>query len=244
MSWRDRARRRPGRPRSGAALAILAGALLAVAPRSAARSGHTVVVRGTVTDESGRPVPGHTVRLLKSRTIVNLAGFKTQDQNVEEVRASTDAHGFFEFNFPVDPQFRYYSLRFYDPKSFDAVKYRLPEDRDISRTARQGRPVQATVVLKLQPDWPKVKALVDQYGPASHCGQIVRALGLPSRRTSQGEGRELWEYDEARVAYLVEGSKVLETRRLPSAASGAPAAGSAGQTPEDRPEPATRVEEP
>jgi len=100
-----------GLDRIGSAIvtAVLAGVFGMTSAH--ADQGKMVQVRGTVTDGSGAPVPGHIVRLLKSRTIVNLARFATRDQNVEEVRATTDEHGFFEFGFPVDPQFRYYYLR-------------------------------------------------------------------------------------------------------------------------------------
>jgi hypothetical protein len=99
-------------------------------------------VRGRVIDATGAAVPGHSVRLLKARTIVNLGTFKKSEQNVEELSATTDAHGFFEFNFPLDKKFRYYYLRFYDPDDFDAIKYRLPADKDISSKARKGRAIQ------------------------------------------------------------------------------------------------------
>lgn len=172
-----------------------------------------IEVRGRVTDAAGAAVPGHSVRLLKARTIVNLGTFKKTDQNVEQLSSTTDAHGFFEFNFPIDKKFRYYYLRFYDPDDFDAIKYRLPADKDISSKARKGRAIQADVVLDLQPGWPEVEALVREYGAGTQRAQILRALGLPSRRVPQGPGRELWEYDAAGIAYLIEGGKVLETRR-------------------------------
>jgi hypothetical protein len=222
--------------------AACAGAWLAV-PVAAARDTPSVTVRGTVSDEGGSPVPGHVVRLLKSRTFLRLGSLERRDQNVEEVRATTDAHGLFEFSFPVDPQFTHYYLRFYDPKTFDAVKYRLPEDRDISRKVRGGRPVQATVALRFAPDWPRVQALIEQHGAASHCGQILRALGLPGRVSTEDGGRELWSFDRAGVAYLIEGSKVLETRRIETRPEAADAARAKSRKDEDEPSPATRVEE-
>ena len=241
MPERDGRRRRGWTTRT---LGVAAIAGLATLGPPAAATETLVPIRGTVTDETGAPLPGQVVRLLKSRTILNLTGFKSRDQNVEDVRTATDEHGFFEFSLTVDPQFRYYYLRFYDPQGFDVVKYRLPEDREITSRVRRGRPVQEAVVLKLQPDWPKVKALVDQYGPASPVGQVLRSLGLPSRRTPQGSGRELWEYDAAKVAYLIEGSKVVETHRLSGTATTAAPATTGDGTSEDRPEPATRVEGP
>jgi len=229
-------RRRSAGVLVGAAAVLCA---LLVRPPAAAALG-TVSVRGTITDESGAPVPAHAVRLLKARTILDLRSFRTRDQNAEELRATSDAHGFFEFQFPVDSGFRYYYLRFYDPNDFDVVKYRLPEDREISRRVRQGRPVLADVVLRFHPDWPQVKAMIDAYGPGSHCGQVLRALGLPGRRIPQGGGRELWEYPAAGVSYLVEGSKVLETRHaLASAGLGTEAPPPSGTGPV----PAERVEE-
>jgi hypothetical protein len=223
----------------GAAILAIGVACLPTAGRAGSAHGtDAVVVHGSVSDDKGAPMSGHTVRLLKSRSILNLAGLTRSDQQVEEVRAATDEHGFFEIEFPADPQFRYYYLRFYDPHTFDAVKFALPADLEITRKVRARRPIQASVALKLNPDWPKVKALIDQYGAGSHCGQILRSLGLPSRRIAEGEGRELWEYDGVRTAYLVEGDKVLETRTLDPPAASAEAATASP------PEPAVRVEEP
>ncbi len=228
---------RQGTPLLGMWIAFL---LLAQPSTPLAAPDRTVSVRGTVTDETGEAVPGHTVRLLKSRSVLHLGTFRSQDQNVEEVRATTDEHGFFEFSFPSDSQFPYYYMRFYDPKSFDAIKYRLPEDKEISRRVRQGRPVQVSVILKIQQDWPRVKSLIDEYGPASHCGQILRSLGLPSSRTPQEGGKEVWRYDRAGVSYVIQGSRVLETHRIPkSFPPGVPAEAES----EEQPVPAVRVED-
>jgi hypothetical protein len=205
-----------------------------------ARSVDEVAVSGTVTDESGAPVPVNTVRLLKARTFLNLRNFSTRSQDVEEMRATTDAHGFFEFRFPVDSQFRFYYLRFYDPNGFDTVKFRLPADKEISRRTRQGRPVHTDVVLQFQEDWPAVKGQVEQYGPGSPCGQVLRALGLPTRKVSQDGGREVWQYETAGVSYLVEGSRVLETRRMAKAAVEAVVPGSS----KDAAVPAQRTDRP
>ena len=213
--------------------------LLASTTALPARSEKVVAVRGRVTDESGVAVPGHAVRLLKSRSVIQIGGLKSRDQHVEELRATTDEHGFFEFDFPADSQFPYFYLRFYDPKNYDAVKYRLPDDRDISRRVRAGRPVQATAVLKFHPDWHRVKELIDRLGAGSHCGQILRSLGLPSSRTPREAGRELWTFEKAGVSYLVEGSKVLETHRLNRSA---PSGAAAGPEVDGAPEPSAGLE--
>jgi hypothetical protein len=204
-------------PRGWQAIVILPLFCLAITvalfPNDLQAKEKQIDVRGRVIDATGAAVPGHSVRLLKARTIVNLGTFKKSEQNVEELSATTDAHGFFEFNFPLDKKFRYYYLRFYDPDDFDAIKYRLPADKDISSKARKGRAIQADVTLDLQPGWPDIEMLIREYGAGTQRAQILRALGLPSRRVPQGLGRELWEYDAAGIAYLIEGGKVLETRR-------------------------------
>ncbi len=173
-----------------------------------------VVVRGQVTDEEGAPVTDHAVRLLKARTIISIEKFnlKKRSQDLEETRTTTDGHGFFEFTFPVDPEFRYYYLRFYDPETFDAVRFRVPEDRDISRRARKGRQVHASVTLRFHPDWAEVRTLIDRHGETSHRGRILRALGLPDSRTEEGDGRVVWSYEAEGVSYVLEGDRVVETR--------------------------------
>jgi hypothetical protein len=197
-----------------------------------------VSVRGRVIDEAGEGVAGQAVRLLKSRTYVKLGGLRSLDQSVEDAKVTTDSLGFFEFDYRLDPAFPYYFLRFYDPKTFDAVKYRLPEDRDVSKKMNSGRPVQVTASLRFQPDWPKVKALLETYSPASQVGQVLRSLGLPSAKAAEGPGRELWTYDKAGVSYVVEGARIIETRRLPGGPKSA-----AGEPGKDEPIPAVRMDE-
>lgn len=229
---------RPAVPQIAAAVGIglllLGGAAAAAAPEPA-----KVPVRGRITGANGEGIPGQTVRLLKSRTFVKLGGLRSLDQSVEEKRVVTDSLGFFEFECPVDASFPYYYLRFYDPKTFDAVQYRLPEDREITKRLRLGRPVEVSVGLRSQPDWPQVKALIDAYTPGSQVGQVLRSLGLPTSRTPEGPGREIWRYDQAGVAYVVEGGRVIETRTLPGGARNAEDAPG-----KDEASPAVRVDEP
>ena len=219
-------------------LATIAWPLAAPMAALAAEEIH-VKVQGRVIDETGEGVAGQAVRLLKSRTYLKLGGMRSLDQSVEDYKVTTDSLGFFEFDYRLDPAFPYYFLRFYDPKTFDSVKYRLPEDRDVSKRMNSGRPVQVTASLKFQPDWPKVQALLETYSPGSPVGQVLRSLGLPSARAPEGPGRELWTYDKAGMVYVIEGPKVIETRTLPAGAK--KSSGSAGR---DEPAPAVRVDKP
>jgi len=200
-----------------AATAIAAAAQLqAAADRDAA-----LTIRGAVSDASGAAVPAATVRVLKTRRVRVLGAAPDADQAVEEARGRTDAEGRYAIDVPVDHAFPFWFVRFYDVTSFDAVKYRLPPDVDISRQVRAGAAIEAGAVLQFHPDWLQVKALVDQYGAASRRGQILRSLGLPPKRVPQEGGREIWEYPAAGVAYLLDGDGVVETRRFTPAPAGA-----------------------
>lgn len=220
------------------AAALLCGFLLPAAALADENEGR-VSIHGRVIDENGAGVAGQVVRLLKSRTYLKIGNLRSLDQSVEETRVTTDALGFFEIGARRDPAFPYTYLRFYDPKTFDAVQYRLPEDREISKRVRAGRSVQVSVPLQFQPDWPKVRTLLETYSPGSQVGQVLRSLGLPSSRAVEGPGRELWTYDKAGMAYVVEGPKVIETRTLPGGAKNAE-----GEPGKDAPEPAVRVDTP
>lgn len=218
---------------------IACGLLVLVAATGLAARPSAIPVRGMVTDESGVPVSGLTVRVLKARSVLELSGLKTRDQSVEQSRTTTDPQGFFEIQLAPDDQFPHYYLRFYDPKTFDAVKFRLPEDRDVSRKVRKGRPVQASVVLKFHPDWPEVQRLLQAYPPGTQAGQVLRALGLPTRRAPGDGGRQVWTFERAGVEYLVEGARVLETRRAPRSSAAA-----AAREGDEAAAPAVRVEDP
>jgi len=206
---------------------VAALAIVAAAPEGAAGDRDAALtVRGAVTDASGVPVPAATVRVLKTRRVRVLGAAPDADQAVEEARGRTDAEGRYTIDVQVDHAFPFWFVRFYDPAIFDSVKYRTPQDTDISRQVRAGATIDANTVLQFHPDWPRVKALVEEYGAASRRGQILRSLGLPAKRVPEEGGRESWEYPAAGVAYLLDGDVVVETRRFepvpPSAKPGAP----------------------
>jgi hypothetical protein len=193
---------------------LVAAAVWATGTVGAADRDAAMTITGAVSDASGAPVAAATVRVLKTRRVRVLGSQTGADQAVEEARVRTDAEGRYTVDVPIDNAFPFWFVRFYDPKSFDGVKYRLPDDVDISRRVLAGATIEAKAVLQFHPDWPKVRGLVDQYGAASRRGQILRSLGLPARRAPGGEGRETWEFPAAGVAYLLEGDRVIETRRF------------------------------
>jgi hypothetical protein len=220
--------------RSLALAALVVAGVAARVPAATAAPAATVTIRGTVADASGAPLPGQVVRVLKTRRLRSVSAPRSTSQEVEEARTRTDSEGRFSLDIPQDNAFPFWYVRFYDPKVFDAVKYVLPVDVEVSRMIESGGPVEVAAVLKTQPDWPKVKALVDEYGAASSRGQILRSLGLPSSRTPAEEGREIWVYAAAGVTYVLQGDTVAETRHQ------APIAG----PPSGAPVPAERVDNP
>jgi hypothetical protein len=212
---------------------MVLAALLACAPVARAASPDpAVVVKGSLVESDGTPAAFQTVRLLKTRKIRSLSDPKARAQEVEEARTRTDASGGFRFEIPVDNSFPYWFLRFYDPKEFDAVKFQLPNDHDVSRAVHDGFGIEVSAVLLFHPDWPKVKALVEAYGPASHRGQILRSLGLPTRQEPRDEGKELWVFAPQGVSYLFDGDTVLETKRsTPDPKAAAPQAAAKAEQP-------------
>lgn len=228
----------PMRAATVVAGALVVGAWLAAAPprTEAAAAGAGMTIRGTVTDVSGAPVAADTVRLLKTRKVRVLGAAPDADQAVEEARARTDAEGRFSIDAAVDHAFPFWFVRFYDPATFDGVKYRQPADLDVSRQVREGASIDAGVVLKFHPDWPQVRAMVEQYGAASRRGQILRSLGLPTRRGQGEDGHDVWVFSAAGVTYVLDGDRVVETRR---GATGAPPP---PPPPEGGPVPAEKVE--
>jgi hypothetical protein len=203
------ARRIGERTGTAVAIAVLVAASLAASDDKV----RMVAVHGTVTDASGAPVAYQTVRLLKTRRIRNAPGGKSRDQDVEEVRTRTNDVGAYRLEVQEDYTFPYWFVRFYDPKDFDSVKFLLPQDADVSHAVREGLGVDASSVFRFHPEWDRVRKEVDEVGAASHRGQILRSLGLPTRRTPAEDGKEVWEYPALGIAYVLQEDAVVEVRR-------------------------------
>jgi hypothetical protein len=174
-----------------------------------------VVVRGTVTDQAGNPLADYPVRLLKTKTILNLLHFSTGSQQQEEARAQTDASGKFELKIVPDPKYDYFYLRFYDAKTFDPVRYSVPGDKDVTRLLKSQPEVVVDEVIRDHPDWTRVEAMLREFGPDSNRGRILRSLGLPERRETfaASPGREKWWYYAKGMCYELQSDEVMKIRR-------------------------------
>jgi hypothetical protein len=191
------------------AAGLLGGAARAPEPRPA------VVVRGSVRDQAGAPLADYPVRLIKTKTILNLLHFSTGSQQQEEARTQTGASGEFELSVVPDPKYDYFYLRFYDARSFDPVRYKVPADKDVTRALKAGAAVVVEEVIQDHPDWSRVEAMLKEFGADSNRGRILRALGLPERRETAPESpeRENWWYYAKGICYQLRSDEVLKIRK-------------------------------
>lgn len=191
------------------ALGLLGGA------EAAAAVGAETVIRGTVKDQGGSPLAEYPVRLIKTKTVLNLLHFSTGSQQQEEARTQTDASGRFVLKLVPDPRYDYFYLRFYDPATFDPVRYSVPGDLDITRRIKTGTEVVVDRVIQDHPEWPRVDAMIREFGEGSNRGRILRSLGLPERRETfpGAPGRENWWYYANGICYQMSADAVLKVRR-------------------------------
>jgi hypothetical protein len=204
------------RPRAGQGIAgalvvcLWAAAAGAAEPQPATE----VVIHGTVVDAAGKPLAGYPVRLIKTKTTLNLLHFSTGSRHEDYARTETDAEGRFELKALPDPKFDYFYLRFYDPKTFDPVRYSVPADVNITKSFKSKTDVQADALIRDHPDWAKVQSMVAEFGPDSNRGKILRSLGLPEKRQAFPEtpGKEYWWYYAKGLCYQLQGDQVLNKR--------------------------------
>ncbi|MCI0407590.1 MAG: carboxypeptidase-like regulatory domain-containing protein [Acidobacteria bacterium] len=208
--------RRTGRVLGWGALA----AVLALGPQASAQDAEggpgLIVIRGTIRDQSGAPLADYPVRLIKTKTTLRLLHFSTGSRQEEYGRTQTDPQGRFELKVARDPQFDYFYLRFYDPKTFDPVRYSVPADVDITKTLKTKPELEVDSVILNHPDWSKVESLLSEFGAQSNRGKILRSLGLPERRQTFADspGKESWWYYAKGLCYQLQGDQVLKIRNF------------------------------
>ena len=188
---------------------LLAAALLPVAARTP--DAPPMTIEGQVFDAEGTPVAGVPVRLLMTRRLITLTELSLRDEFAEGPSTQTDDAGFFRIDLRPDPDYDYYYIRFYDRTSFDAVRYALPADEDVTGKVRAGQPVIVQRRLVEAPNWPTlVRELERVGGPHSPRGRILRSLGLPDDVVSRGGGATEWRYRRAGVRYLIQNGEVVD----------------------------------
>ncbi|HEV8335520.1 MAG TPA: carboxypeptidase-like regulatory domain-containing protein [Candidatus Polarisedimenticolia bacterium] len=195
--------------------AVLCAACLLAGRAEAVEAPAEVVIRGEVKDQAGAPLAGYPVRLIKTKTTLSLLHFSTGSKQIEEARAQTDASGRFELRVLPDRKSDYFYLRFYDPKTFDPVRYAVPGDVDITRPIKTKTELVVDKVVPDHPDWRQVEELLHEFGAQSNRGRILRSLGLPERRETFSDlpGRENWWYYAKGICYQFLSDELLKVRR-------------------------------
>jgi hypothetical protein len=196
----------------------------AAAPLAAERK---IQVMGRITGPDGNGMPGMSVRLFKTRRAIELPKFTSGGQIAEAVRVSTDDSGYYQIDVPRDRAYDNYYLRFYDPSTFDAVRYAPPGDREITKDLKRGEALTIDVQIATRPEWPEIERRIEQLGADSPKGKLLRTLGIPEHETN-GTGpdgpREEWWYHTRGVVYFFRDGKAAGMRQFEPLAPGAPAA--------------------
>jgi len=200
--------------RWSAAVVLCAVGLLGGAGAAAA-VGAEVVIHGTVKDQGGSPLAKYPIRLIKTKVTLNLLHFSTDSRQEEEARTLTDASGNFELKLVPDRKYDYFYLRFYDPETFDPVRYSVPGDLDITRRIKTGTELVVDRVIRDHPEWPMVDGMIREFGEGSNRGRILRSLGMPERRETfpEAPGRENWWYYAKGICCQLRSDAVLKIRR-------------------------------
>jgi hypothetical protein len=153
------------------------------------------------------------VRVIQGRRDFQIREWSFSDEMTDELLTRTDGDGFYEAELTSDPDYRYFWLRFYEPGSFDDVRYRRPDDVDISRKVRGGRRVVRQVTLEDHPDWPRVREWITRLGEESDRARLVRGLGLPDRH-EEIDGVESFWYTRRGTVFRFQGDRFLSEERL------------------------------
>jgi len=151
------------------------------------------VVTGVVRDEQGNPVAGTPV-LLVGRTLrySTLEDFQELGPR-HDLRTVTDEVGRYRFEFVPAELGNNIFLAFYATDGFDAVRFEKSKTVDVTMLLDRQREVVWNKVLHTHPDWDRVQKRIQEYGPSSDRGRILRQFGLPEKEEKAGE-REIWWY--------------------------------------------------
>jgi len=188
---------------------IVAGAAISWALASAPEAGlplraaRRLVVQGRVTSPSGSAMAGWPVSLIGTQRYIEFSRYSSGGQVATLASGTTDENGYFSFDLPKARGFQYWFVRFADKEHLDPVRYRTPDDVEVTTDVRRGRVAQVQMTIKDHPDWAEVERLISEAGGEStQRGGILRTLGLPEKRSrSESTGEEEWWYFTKGVLY-------------------------------------------
>ena len=159
-----------------------------------------LVIRGAVVNERGYPVPNTPIRLISQKVEEKPSGSTLSIIEEKIIETNTDSKGLYEIVALIDPYYNRYLLSFYSENQFDSILYTIPFNKDISSTVFKEGAAEITIneTLIYNPQWPEIKARIEELGVNSDRGRILRLRGMPDKVENfalkeKGEG-ELWWY--------------------------------------------------
>jgi len=163
------------------------------------------VVTGVVKDEQGNPV-AKTPVLLVGRTLrySTLEDFQEWGPR-HDLRTVTDEVGRYRFAFVPAELGNSIFLVFYATEGFDAVRFEKPETVDVTMLLDRQREVVWNRVLRTHPDWDRVQKRMQEYGPSSDRGRILRQFGLPEKEEKVRDSEVWWYYSKGQSFRFLEG---------------------------------------
>lgn len=184
------------------ALVIVLSVLLGVAgfQQGVGLKTRELVIRGAVVNESGYPVPSTPVRIISQRVEEKLQASTPSVLEKKVIETRTDSKGLYEIVALIDPYYNRYLLSFYSENQFDSILYTIPPNEDISSAVFKEGIAEITVnrTLRYNPQWPEIKARIEELGANSDQGRILRLRGMPDKvenfTLKKGENGELWWY--------------------------------------------------
>jgi len=210
---------RPGPSRLAAVVLVLALAVSAVfilRVSDAVAAGKRVAAQGRVLTASGEGMPGWPVVLIGTQRYIELKRFSSGGGVAILTRATTDANGYFSIDVPKDRRYQFWFLRFAEQGGLDPVKYRMPEDVEITADVRRDRVASVQKAIQLNPAWPEVERRVAEAGgESSEKGKILRALGLPEKSVKDdAAGTEEWWYFTKGILYTFSATEPVSERHF------------------------------
>ena len=167
------------------------------------------ILTGLVTDGEGKPVPrapvllvGYTLKLNLKLNPLELY-YKELDQ--KELRTLTDEEGRYRLEFTPNQLGNNLFLLFYDKEGFDPVRLQKPEPLDVTSQLDMNKEVVINQVLLIHPNWSEVQKRMQEYGPSSDRGRILRQFGLPEKEEKVRDSEVWWYYSKGQSFRFLEG---------------------------------------
>lgn len=181
--------------------------------------GTQIAVQGTVTDASGRPVPGVEVVLQGARRAFSYREFRRADFNPREVSDTTGADGSFEIDWTWHRYYNHFRLTavFEVPRGGDVVDPVQLAQIDLTERMRSSSPVVVQLVTDDSEgvaELARVRAFEAKLGTDDE-RRVYREQGMPDQVDRvPGAGEQTWWYFDRGAAYRFTDGNYVELDRF------------------------------